>query len=178
MTTEFFESRVYEVEILTPTVIGGQDKIQSFEFVRDGAYLYFINFDRLLEENLFKESFVDELTRGLSGNLKDFNIHDVMTKYNMDFRQFSKYKLKLEGVQKFPREIVAFVKSAGRFYIPGSSLKGGIRSFVTKALKKDLIKHYEDALNPKVGLTRNILAAMQIRKYFRHRTNHPLNTFR
>ncbi|ABP65733.1 CRISPR-associated RAMP protein, Csm5 family [Caldicellulosiruptor saccharolyticus DSM 8903] len=166
MTTEFFESRVYEVEILTPTVIGGQDKIQSFEFVRDGAYLYFINFDRLLEENLFKESFVDELTRGLSGNLKDFNIHDVMTKYNMDFRQFSKYKLKLEGVQKFPREIVAFVKSAGRFYIPGSSLKGGIRSFVTKALKKDLIKHYEDALNPKGRVNPQHLSSDADKKVF------------
>ncbi|ADQ08247.1 CRISPR-associated RAMP protein, Csm5 family [Caldicellulosiruptor hydrothermalis 108] len=149
MATECFESRVYEIEVLTPTVIGGQDKIQSFEFVRDGDYLYFINFDRLLEENLFKESFVDELTRGLSGNLKDFNIRNVMTKYNIDFRRFSKYKLKLEGVQKLPREIVAFVKSAGRFYIPGSSFKGAIRSFVTKALRKDLIKHYEDCLNQK-----------------------------
>uniref|UniRef100_A0A7C5V539 CRISPR system Cms protein Csm5 n=1 Tax=Caldicellulosiruptor owensensis TaxID=55205 RepID=A0A7C5V539_9FIRM len=149
MTENSFESRVYELEVLTPTIIGGQDKLQSFEFVKDGYYLYFINFDRLLEENLFKESFVDELTRGLSGNLKDFNIRDVMTKYNIDFRRSSKYKLKLEGVQKLSREIVPFVKSAGRFYIPGSSLKGAIRSSLTKALKKNLIKLYEDALNQK-----------------------------
>lgn len=149
MAHEPFESRTYEIEVLTPTIIGGQDKIQSFEFVKDGDYLYFINFDRLLEENLFKESFIDELSRGLSTGGRDFNIKDVLARYNIDFKNSSKYKLKLEGVKRISKEVVPFVKSAGRFYIPGSSLKGAIRSFVTKALKKDLIKHYEDALTPK-----------------------------
>ncbi|AZT89246.1 type III-A CRISPR-associated RAMP protein Csm5 [Caldicellulosiruptor changbaiensis] len=166
MATECFESRVYEIEVLTPTIIGGQDKIQSFEFVKDGDCLYFINFDRLFEENLFKESFIDELSRGLSGNLKDFNIRNVMTKYNIDFRRFSKYKLKLEGVQKLSREIVPFVKSAGRFYIPGSSFKGAIRSFVTKALKKDLIKHYEDCLNQKGKVDPQHLSSNADKKVF------------
>lgn len=149
MATERFESRTYEVEVLTPTIIGGQDKIQSFEFVKDGDYLYFINFDRLFEENLFRESFVDELTRGLSGNLRDFNIRDVMIRYNIDFKRTARYKLKLEGVKRLSKEIVPFVKSAGRFYLPGSSLKGAIRSFLTKALNSNLIKHYENALDQK-----------------------------
>ncbi|WAM36184.1 type III-A CRISPR-associated RAMP protein Csm5 [Caldicellulosiruptor acetigenus] len=155
MAHEPFESRTYEIEVLTPTIIGGQDKIQSFEFVKDGDYLYFINFDRLLEENLFKESFIDELSRGLSTGGRDFNIKDVLARYNIDFKNSSKYKLKLEGVKRLSKEVVPFVKSAGRFYIPGSSLKGAIRSFVTKALNRNFIQLYENDLSSAYQKTLN-----------------------
>lgn len=155
MAHETFESRTYEIEVLTPTIIGGQDKIQSFEFVKDGDYLYFINFDRLLEENLFKESFIDELSHGLSTGGRDFNIKDVLARYNIDFKNSSKYRLKLEGVKRISKEVVPFVKSAGRFYIPGSSLKGAIRSFVTKALNRNFIQLYENDLSSAYQKTLN-----------------------
>lgn len=149
MVAECFESRSFEIEVLTPVFIGGQYNIQSFEFVKDGEYLYFLNFDKLLEENLFKESFIDEMIRALSGDLRDFNIRETLSKYNIDFKKAAKYRLKLEGVQRLSREVVSFVKSAGRFYIPGSSLKGAMRSFLTKALKKQFIKLYEDEIDKK-----------------------------
>lgn len=141
----------YEVEALTPTIIGGRDKIQGFEFVREKDYLYLVDFDRLFEENFFREGFVNELIRGLSENSRAFNLRDVLRRYNMDLKSAAKYKVKLEGVKKFSREIVPFVKSAGRAYIPGSSLKGAIRSFLTKALTPDLMKYYKEALDKRHG---------------------------
>ncbi|ADQ47326.1 CRISPR-associated RAMP protein, Csm5 family [Caldicellulosiruptor kronotskyensis 2002] len=147
MVADSFESKTYEIEVLTPTIIGGQDKIQSFEFVREGEYLYFLNFDKLFEQNLFKDSFIEELSRGLSSGARDFNIKDILKKYSIDFKKAVKYTLRLEGVTSPYREVVAFVKSAGRFYIPGSSLKGAMRSSMTKALSKNLLQFYESALS-------------------------------
>lgn len=85
MAADSFESKTYEIEVLTPTIIGGQDKIQSFEFVREGEYLYFLNFDKLFEQNLFKDSFIEELSRELSSGARDFNIKDILKKYSIDF---------------------------------------------------------------------------------------------
>ncbi|WP_039765737.1 type III-A CRISPR-associated RAMP protein Csm5 [Caldicellulosiruptor sp. F32] len=147
MAADSFESKTYEIEVLTPTIIGGQDKIQSFEFVREGEYLYFLNFDKLFEQNLFKDSFIAELSQGLSSGSKDFDIKDILQKYGIDFKKAVKYSLKLEGVKSPYSEVVAFVKSAGRFYIPGSSLKGAMRSFITKGLSKNLLQLYENALS-------------------------------
>ncbi|ACM61755.1 CRISPR-associated Csm5 family protein [Caldicellulosiruptor bescii] len=147
MAADSFESKTYEIEVLTPTIIGGQDKIQSFEFVREGEYLYFLNFDKLFEQNLFKDSFIEELSRELSSGARDFNIKDILKKYSIDFKKAVKYTLRLEGVTSPYREVVAFVKSAGRFYIPGSSLKGAMRSSMTKALSKNLLQFYESALS-------------------------------
>ncbi|WP_271629081.1 type III-A CRISPR-associated RAMP protein Csm5 [Caldicellulosiruptor sp. DIB 104C] len=147
MAADSFESKTYEIEVLTPTIIGGQDKIQSFEFVREGEYLYFLNFDKLFEQNLFKDSFIEELSRGLSSGERDFNIKDILKKYSIDFKKVVKYRLRLEGVTSPYREVVAFVKSAGRFYIPGSSLKGAMRSSITKALSKNLLQLYGNALS-------------------------------
>ncbi|WPX08754.1 type III-A CRISPR-associated RAMP protein Csm5 [Anaerocellum danielii] len=155
MAVDSLETRKYEVEVLTPTIICGQDRIQIFEFVSEGDYLYFLNFDKIIEKNLFKESFIEEISRGFLSGERDFNIKDVLGKYNINFNEVAKYRVKLEGVTSSYREVFGFVKSAGRFYIPGSSLKGAMRSFITKALSKSLLQHYEDALENAYKKTQN-----------------------
>jgi len=74
-------------------------------------------------------------------------LDDVIKKYAIDVEKCTRYGIKLDGVKTLPSEVVSFVKSEGRAYIPGSSLKGAVRLFITKALKNNLLKQYEDALN-------------------------------
>lgn len=140
-------SRIYEVEVLTPVVIGGQNRLQSFEFVKEGDFLRVINFDKLFEMSFTKVGLIDTITHALETNPKGFKLSHVIEKYAIDIERCTRYRIKLDGVKNLQNEIVAFVKSAGRAYIPGSSLKGAVRSFITKALKNDLIKKYEEALD-------------------------------
>jgi CRISPR-associated protein Csm5 len=140
-------SRIYEVEVLTPVVIGGQDKLQSFEFIKEGDFLRVINFDKLFEMSFTKEGLIDTITKALETNPKGFKLSDVIDKYAIDIERCTRYRIKLDGVKNLQNEVVAFIKSAGRAYIPGSSLKGAVRSFITKALKNTLLKKYEEALD-------------------------------
>jgi len=128
-------------------VIGGQNRLQSFEFVKEGDFLRVINFDKLFEMSFTKVGLIDTITHALETNPKGFKLSHVIEKYAIDIERCTRYRIKLDGVKNLQNEIVAFVKSAGRAYIPGSSLKGAVRSFITKALKNDLIKKYEEALD-------------------------------
>ncbi|CAM0496556.1 type III-A CRISPR-associated RAMP protein Csm5 [Thermoanaerobacter kivui] len=140
-------SKTYEVEVLTPLVIGSQDKLQSFEFIKEGDFLRVINFDKLFEMSISKEGLIDTITHALETNPRGFRLDDVVKKYAIDVDKCTRYKIKLDGVRSLPNEVVSFVKSAGRAYIPGASLKGAVRSFLTKALKSTLLKQYENALS-------------------------------
>lgn len=139
--------KTYEVEVLTPLVIGSQDKLQSFEFIKEGDFLRVINFNKLFEMSISKESLIDTITHALETNPRGFRLYEVIEKYAIDVDKCTRYKIKLDGVKTLPNEVVSFVKSAGRVYIPGSSLKGALRSFITKSLKSALLQQYENALN-------------------------------
>ncbi|WAM33895.1 type III-A CRISPR-associated RAMP protein Csm5 [Caldicellulosiruptor morganii] len=139
-------ARTYQLEVLTPVIIGGQDKIQNFEFIREGDNLRVVNFDKLFELSISKQGLLDTVVRALETNPRTFRLNEVLEKYAIDANRVTRYRIKLDGVKGNANEIVAFIKSAGRAYIPGSSLKGAMRSFITKALKDDFIKKYEEAL--------------------------------
>lgn len=96
-------SRIYEVEVLTPVVIGGQDKLQSFEFIKEGDFLRVINFDKLFEMSFTKEGLIDTITKALETNPKGFKLSDVIEKYAIDIERCTRYRIKLDGVKKFTK---------------------------------------------------------------------------
>ncbi|OOC45560.1 type III-A CRISPR-associated RAMP protein Csm5 [Thermosipho sp. 1074] len=117
----------YKIEILTPTVILSGDKIKSFEIIKDGNKAFVVDFDRLIrnEENFM--NFVINYPEILGDRN---NFLNTLKRLNINYKNYIKNEIK--GYIKGNTEVSEFVKTAGRPYIPGSSLKGAIRTFLIK----------------------------------------------
>ncbi|MBC7128911.1 MAG: type III-A CRISPR-associated RAMP protein Csm5 [Thermoplasmatales archaeon] len=113
----------YEVEVISPLHIGNGRELSSIEYLVDKKF-YRINMDSLFREKEFDiDGFVEDIKLGL---FKIENYKELAKKnkeYVIDISNSAEKNIKGRNVKEF-------IKSGGRLYIPGSSIKGAIRTAV------------------------------------------------
>jgi len=145
------ESELYEytIEILSPTIVASGGKLQRIDFIQRGTRIEILDMDKTLADRSSLELF-----ERANYNLETFrgSIKDGKIKYE------KKYDLQFTGSggkNLDNIEIIEHIKSAGRPYLPGSSIKGALRSTITRAFGKDNV--YKMHLKEKITevLTKN-----------------------
>ena len=147
----------YEIEILTSLHIGSGEKIYPLEYVIDKEFIR-VNMDKLLAEPSFgREKFIRESKK------RDFYL-GAFDKGNSLKYPLYKTAIALSTASELTNNlrtsnalVLDFIKEGKNFYIPGSSLKGAIRTamlwnFLQKTdvrdefeggLKKELLRKKE-----------------------------------
>ena len=142
------ESKKYGLKTITDIHIGSGDKLYKFDYVINEWKMYIVS-----EEKLGEEIELDTLNDLIFGMKNDTypNLYSFLEKnglLNTDFlEKVSLYKIPV-GTAKFPEnEILPFIKDSFKEpYIPGSSIKGALRTAflysVIKMKEKEYINNY------------------------------------
>ncbi|MDK2886816.1 MAG: CRISPR-associated protein Csm5 [Thermosipho sp. (in: thermotogales)] len=129
----------YEIEVLSPLAITSGEEIQSFEILKIGNRNFVLDFLNLLEN---EKKFVDLLVNHPEILDNPVYLKNWLEKLKIDYRKY--IKLEFYGELKRNLKIKEFIKSAGKAYIPGSSIKGALRTLLIKA--NNLHKEYNEEL--------------------------------
>jgi len=164
MSNERYEKTVrkYKISIITPVHIGNGNKLSQVDFVLDKGMLRVIDIDEVISKiqnnqkalaifNLQDnpEALINEFEQGR------FNMKEFLDAYKISYSSVEKYSCRCSYSN--PREISEFMKTGlGRPYIPGSSIKGALRTVILWHLIKDskpkeVTDRLEQILNPDVG---------------------------
>ncbi len=132
---DIFEKRRIKLKVLSPIYIGsGEQKLTPFEYIQQGEYVYQISDEKLslfLKEKHLIDSYISAVDReGHRFRLLDFFIKNRITLTDTDLMNISggrKTKLFGTGLQDYR----PFIRDGfGRVYIPGTSIKGVIRTAI------------------------------------------------
>ncbi|RLI85850.1 MAG: type III-A CRISPR-associated RAMP protein Csm5 [Archaeoglobales archaeon] len=124
-----------EIRTLTPVHVSSGNKLTRIDFiVRDGK-VFVLDTPRLFEALEWKDvmKLVDELSYR--------SLVDIAKEFGIDVVDFRLYYVKLTG--SVGNEILEQIKTEGRSYIPGSSIKGAIRT----AILWHIVKNDRSLLN-------------------------------
>lgn len=130
-------SNVFKIKLTTisPVHIGCQYNISPYsDYIYKEGKIYFIDENKLINffrssENMDKlmEEYLDIIKAQASSNIEDkHNLEDFFDKYGLELKEFSICSLPTNG--RITQNINKTVNTSGRPYIPGSSLKGAIRT--------------------------------------------------
>jgi CRISPR-associated protein Csm5 len=124
---------------LSPIFIGSGKKYSELNYIYEKNKIYIIDFDKLLDEVPF--DLIDDLTKTISDNFENNiwtgDVKEFLSRYVNNWRNFISKEYDLIG-KIGKNEINRFIKSGETIYIPGSSLKGAIRtSILFKILKEN-----------------------------------------
>lgn len=137
-----------ELTILSPVHIGSGEEISPIEYFIDGNKFIRIDIDGLFNDPLFKpqmDKFIEQAkNKRYIGELLQKDLLLSHPLYSLDISY---------GARNCnPIAVKGFIKSAGRVYIPGSSLKGSILSAVIwKKAKEKNIRDFRDIQNVVIG---------------------------
>jgi len=135
-----------KIRILSPVHIGSGNEISPLEyFIKDGKF-YRVDVDNLFSSPDFKpmmDKFIEQAKRERKiSEILPVNLLEKHVLYSIDVSQLNK--------QPNPIQVKEYIKSAGRVYIPGSSLKGSILSGVLENVlskkKIEKLENFEDLL--------------------------------
>jgi CRISPR-associated protein Csm5 len=148
------------IETLSPVFIGSGNELTQLDYFQEGDYIYVVDFEELakilgeVERKDFKD-FIDWLTEFVQKNLKDGELKNKEQIFKRGIKERiikeKKYlrKIRVESPDFHKKtKISEFIKSAGRAYIPGSSIKGAIRSAVLYYVLKSNSEIYETKFRP------------------------------
>ncbi len=145
-----------ELEILSPLHVGNGKVLGLIDFVLKANKFVKIRFDKLAE-------YCYENNINLAGGIEDgkfkvrygkkrfFSVEKFLEYYRMDHSLFAEYEIPAnieERKRETKIEVREFIKNVEKKpYLPGSSIKGGIRTaLLWKVLKKDIFNKYCDVL--------------------------------
>lgn len=114
----------YEIEVISPVHIGSGDTISPIEYVV-GDKFYRADMDRLFEDERFDtEGFIEDAKAGAL-YLGAFNseLAKGHVRYTLDISQSTRTSLRSSEVREH-------IKTKDDVYIPGSSIKGAIRTVI------------------------------------------------
>jgi len=133
-----------KLEVLTPLHIGSGEEISPSEYYidKDSGRLVRLNMNALFSDPSFtphRERFISEASKQrYIGSIFDISLLKKYPLYSIPIRgEAESYIANNQTVVK------AFIKSAGRIFIPGSSLKGSILSALIWYVLKDSYKSRE-----------------------------------
>ena len=142
-----------KLEILTPTHIGGGEKLLTTDYypIKDMygniTKIVVIDLDKLFNTLISMGVNVNEVVEILRES-KSYPLTKIFEKYHLKPKDFEKYSLDIVGgYGKYSMEIHTFIKTGGMPYIPGSSIKGAIRTALMYYVVKDNKKLLNDTIN-------------------------------
>lgn len=119
---------------LTPVFIGSGEVLSPYsDYIYDNGFVYIIDAQKV--NKLFKENpkliniFVNGVRKDTNNEEDKYTLKKIFQNENIDFKNFVKTKIKVKGDIKNIK-INKFIESGGRKYIPGSSIKGAIRTAI------------------------------------------------
>lgn len=142
-----------KIKILSPVHIGSGEEITPIEYLITDNKFIKIDMDSLFTDEKFKQKQLieDFIKKSSEGNryIGDIVNNDLLKKhtlYSIDISNTAQ-----EYINRHKINIRAFIKSANRVYIPGSSLKGSILSGVIEQILRNnrninRLNDYEDHL--------------------------------
>lgn len=143
-----------EIEPVSPVFIGSGEKIEKFETIVEGNTVYILDFQKLLTNDDFVELFIARIQDILDPSKKDKAMKEIfqelkkLKKLNLEPSEvfLGTFQVPFRNNKPVNLQMKRFVRSAGRYYVPGSSIKGAIRTALIKS-DQNLVRHFEDHLD-------------------------------
>jgi CRISPR-associated protein Csm5 len=134
--TETVARLLVQIEVLSPVHVGTGESLGRKAFVSEGDQIHVVDERKLLaavsSSHRLQESFV-RFCENQGAWLREFLIQN-----RIPMREVAAYTVGLMGER--PREVLPFIKTAGSppgAYLPGSSIKGALRSALLRSVLLD-----------------------------------------
>jgi CRISPR-associated protein Csm5 len=135
----------YEISVVSPVHIGSGNEYGLMDFVVLEGRISYINIDKVFDELKNKGTDALILYEAIEQYGRNFNLGLFLKNQGIDVDNVTNYNLRCKEV---PQNTRGFIKNAFTIpLIPGSSIKGAIRTAVAWYLLKDRKNEVEDILN-------------------------------
>jgi len=125
----------YEISVLSPVHIGSGNEYGPMDFVVSGERVSYIAIDKVLDELIIKGKNTLLLYEALERYGKNFSLGMFLNNHGITIDSVTEYDLRC---RESPSSIRGFFKNAFNIpLIPGSSIKGAIRTALTWYFLKD-----------------------------------------
>jgi CRISPR-associated protein Csm5 len=121
----------YNLTTLTPVFIGfdkGSDLSKTTDFIIDGNQINIIDqrkFEALLNDNI---ELINEFVSDVKNNPRSFDLQNfIENKLNTSVSELTKTSLEIDGYLN-ANSVNTFITTNGKHFIPGSTIKGAIRT--------------------------------------------------
>ncbi len=128
----------YKVEVLSPVHVGSGYEISPMEYVIDNKF-YRVDMDSLFRDETFNtDDFIENAKFGAFYLGKFYReVAKKHKKYVVEMTDSAKHSLENKKT-----EVREYIKTGGRIYIPGSSIKGSIRTAILWHILKENAEMY------------------------------------
>jgi len=149
----------YEIEVISPVHIGSGGTLSPIEYAVEDKF-YRVDMDRLFEDERFDtDGFVEDAKAGaLYLGRSAPELAKVHVRYALDISQSTRRNL-LELIGRRSSEVREYIKTKDAAYIPGSSIKGAIRTAILWWVLKNnsdkfnrVKRHLEDLVRSRDGV--------------------------
>ncbi|SES90672.1 type III-A CRISPR-associated RAMP protein Csm5 [Anaerobranca gottschalkii] len=148
------------LETLTPVSIGSEQKASQFlDYIYDNNKVYYIDHDKLYDEiekhpqgESLLEEYIKIIKEQSKRNSNSYNLTSFLISCKIDFKKAVLSAVETEGV--INKQISLHIKTNNAPYIPGSTIKGAIRTAIifnlfeedddTKLLYEYIFKNKDD----------------------------------
>jgi CRISPR-associated protein Csm5 len=132
----------FKLEPLTPVFIGCNQPWNAFsDYILNDKEVCIIDFDKLIESENLGEKQLDDYVNKVKEKGNDYLIKTFLTEYSIDYTKYIIKRFEIDF--SFKSQVInRTIKTTGGAYIPGSSIKGAIRTALLHELKKDKGKTY------------------------------------
>jgi len=119
-----------EIEVITPLFIGNGEQYSPVEYIYEENFFTPVNVEKLIETK-YREGKTDFYLKILEGLEKgNIDLKSLCKEYRIDYREFARYRLGSTTLSVHDK-VLQYIKSGGKVFIPGSSIKGALRSVLT-----------------------------------------------
>jgi len=138
--TKMEDNRSLRLEItgMSPVFIGSGDLYSQLDYIVENQKVHLLNFNSLLSE--IPLNLIDDLTKNIldnfSNNRWEGDVKSFLEKYDLDWKKHVEQSHDLIG-EIGKNELHQFIKTSDRLYIPGSSVKGAIRTCILFSILKN-----------------------------------------
>lgn len=134
---DLFGREELSIEARTPVHVGTDERLREDLFVKEGMSILVLDERKLFDWAASAPEHSDDLVRFFSERTGEIpNITAFLRGKRPPAKTFTAYRLPLlqkDANAKGPKEIIPFIKAPGhRPYLPGSSIKGAVRSAILR----------------------------------------------
>ena len=129
----------YRLRVLSPTHIGNGNELTPVDFYPANGRIYVLDTEKLISHLMHLGVKLDEILDFLKSPLEDLYVwRRYINKLGLNIQDFTKYALRVIGnLGTRSSRISEFIKTRNRPYIPGSSIKGAIRTAILYKVLKE-----------------------------------------
>ncbi len=144
-----------ELSIISPVHIGNGNEFTLIDFIMENKNFINIDFDKVVDYCSEKNI---KLAEEIEAKLDKFKMEEFFKKNHLNPEDFSRYaiplKIDFDRIRQTKPRVREFIKDANKFpYVPGSSIKGAIRTAILwSALQdKDIFEYCDELYNSRVN---------------------------